>query len=413
MANLKDLQEAGHSVTHRAWFTNPLRRALLIASRPYFAWVIAELERTRLSDEERDARRHSELEAARQASASQAHQGLSQIVGTLKDELRDIVQNYDALRKDQMAVNYRLGSMEDLLDERKEAEATDKVDVLGRIEALALAVEQATEVPEPTSHAASGFMTLQPNQPMAILGTSLVLHDGQYGRLVLRQPDLISDYILAGGFWDSHLKPVIERYGAANRSAIDAGAYLGFHSCYMARYFQTVYAFEPQVEIYRMLCTNLLLNNCRNVVATNGALYDQAGYMRLADSVKQEIPVPSHDGDIDYDRIGNAAAMAFQVTDASSRSAIPTQTVDQLGLTNLGFMKVDTQGSDLRVLRGARATIERCRPVIVAEYERELSKNHDWNLDDFHSFFGQIGYNVEVLREQSEGKQIDLLATPV
>ena len=233
-----------------------------------------------------------------------------------------------------------------------------------------------------------------------------------HGRFVLRQPDLISDHILAGAFWDAHLKPVIERAGAADRTAIDAGAYLGFHSAYMARYFRTVHAFEPQVEIYRMLCANLLLNNCHNVIATNAALYDTAGRMGLANSAEQEIPVPAQDGQVDYDRIGNAAALTFHLVDARDPAAVPAVTVDQLGLADLGFMKVDTQGSDLHVLRGARATIQRCRPVITAEFERELARQHGNTLDDYHRFFDEAGYAVEVLDDRSEGKQIDLLATP-
>jgi hypothetical protein len=100
------------------------------------------------------------------------------------------------------------------------------------------------------------------------------------------------------------------------------------------------------------------------------------------------------------------------MADANDPMAVCTKTIDQLELEDLAFIKVDTQGSDLHVLKGGRATIQRCRPVIAAEYERELARNHGNTLEEFYSFFDDNDYDVQVLDNRSNGKQIDLLATP-
>jgi hypothetical protein len=144
----------------------------------------------------------------------------------------------------------------------------------------------------------------------------------------------------------------------------------------------------------------------------NGALYDLPTCLRLADNTRQEIPLPIVDGAVDYDRIGNAAALTFQMTDDSDPHGIRAQTIDQLGLTDLAFIKIDTQGSDLHVLRGARGTLQRCRPIITAEYERELAKGHGNTLDEYYQYFDEMAYDVQVLDSRSDDKQIDLLATP-
>jgi FkbM family methyltransferase len=416
MTDLNALKEAGRSKTSRAWMTNPVRTAILIAGRPFFARLLSDIHALRLDNAQLERRLAL---AGEEQQKSKVSTGASQGVS---EELRHLARMFDALRKDQMACNYRLGSLDDRLEEdqqrllkaegaqqrlveKSDESAAQHEGLLARIESLERTVsgERAN---------AKGIVTLPRNTPMAVFGTSLVLHDGPYGRFVLRQPDLISDYILGGAFWDSHLKKIIEDAAAADRTAIDAGSYLGFHSVYMSRFFRTVYAFEPQVEIYRMLCANLLLNGCHNVMANNCALYDVAGHMRLANSSSQEIAVPERDGEVDYDHIGNAAAMSFQLAQQSDSSAVAAMTIDELHLVDLAFIKVDTQGSDLRVLRGAKETLKRCRPVIAAEYERELSRNHGASLDDFYSFFNELGYDVKVAREQSEGKQLDLLATP-
>ncbi len=390
-----------------------------MVARPFFARLLSDMQALR----EENAVLNQRLTTVASAASQIAVSATSQVVVSATDEeLRHLARMFDSLRKDQMACNHRLGSLEDSVEDGKAQwrEASQLAQVWREQDQRSQAYQDllSTRVDALEHDVASertkatGILTLARNTPMAVFGTSLVLHDGPYGRFVLRQPDLISDYILGGAFWDSHLKKIIEDATAADRTAIDAGSYLGFHSVYMSRFFRTVYAFEPQVEIYRMLCANLLLNGCHNVVASNHALYDSPGHMRLADGVSQEIAVPARDGEVDYDHIGNAAAMSFQLAQKSEPSAVESRTIDQMELPDVALIKVDTQGSDLRVLQGARRTLMRCKPVIAAEYERELARNHGSSLEDFYSFFSAIGYDVATVREQSDGKQLDLLATP-
>ena len=46
---------------------------------------------------------------------------------------------------------------------------------------------------------------------------------------------------------------------------------------------------------------------------------------------------------------------------------VEIRTLDELALTNVGFIKVDVEGTEREVLDGARATIMRDRPVMVLE----------------------------------------------
>jgi FkbM family methyltransferase len=47
--------------------------------------------------------------------------------------------------------------------------------------------------------------------------------------------------------------------------------------------------------------------------------------------------------------------------------------IDELGLDDVDFIKLDVEGHELPALRGASATIERCRPTIIAELEERLA----------------------------------------
>jgi FkbM family methyltransferase len=444
MSNLLNLQHSADSTTSRAWYTVPVRRLFFKIMAPFLVYLAdrtSALEAQQAGLMAAQAQTIPRIDRV-EALATSDHsitaalgEQVAQLTGTC-DKVRQQSLLLDGLRKEQLAVGARLGDFEDTLGQLE-----DRVALLG--DGIAHFAQRMTDADErlrlvrvledarDTSHAEladrvsqlaqrmtaaderlrMGIATLPRETTLAVAGTSLVLHDGPYGRFLLRQPDLISDCITRGGFWDEYLKAIIEQTGRPDRCAIDAGAYLGFHSTYMSRYFGTVYSFEPQLEMFRMMSANLLLNNCRNVVATNGALYDVEGHMRIARRDLQEIPVPGELAQPAYDVIGNAAALVFEAVNEPDDRSVPCTTIDSLGLTTLGLLKVDTQGSDLHVLKGAGETIARCRPTIVTEFERELARAHQDTYDDYLAFFADINYEVRTLENRAD-KQIDLLGVP-
>jgi FkbM family methyltransferase len=230
-------------------------------------------------------------------------------------------------------------------------------------------------------------------------------------RFLIRQHDLIGRLVADGREWEPHVRAAIEGAERPCGVAVDAGAYIGLHSVTMSRCFRTVHAFEPQRGIFHLLCGNLALNGCMNVVAHNLALYDRAGPMRLAPPERQEVLTPMLQGQPDYARITNAAALTFDFVDDGS-GEMRAVALDDLSLEGVALIKVDTQGADLRVLRGAEATIQRCRPVVLFEWERDLGLQHGAVLEDYSVFFSALDYDVHILQETSPGRQADYIAKP-
>ena len=252
--------------------------------------------------------------------------------------------------------------------------------------------------------AAPGVATL------AFENAGLNLTSGPYGRFLTIVPDLIGGALERGEFWDPHLKPIVERCADPTRVAIDAGAYIGFHTVFLARHFRAVHAFEPQLRCFRLLNANVELNACARVRTYNRPLYDRELPMELASEDLQQIPLKVHDGAIDYAAIGNAAALAF-VPAEPAETRMRSMTIDELGLEDVGFIKVDTQGCDLRVLTGARRTIALCRPTIAFEVEAELASHHGDTMEDFERFFADLGYDLTEIAHTGP-QQLDYLATP-
>jgi hypothetical protein len=53
---------------------------------------------------------------------------------------------------------------------------------------------------------------------------------------------------------------------------------------------------------------------------------------------------------------------------------VTTKRLDDLQLDNVGFIKIDVEGHELAVLKGARETLARCRPNLVVEMEERHTK---------------------------------------
>ncbi len=145
---------------------------------------------------------------------------------------------------------------------------------------------------------------------------------------------------------------------APGMTVVEAGTNIGTHTVPLARLVGAggrVVAFEPQRRVFQVLCANLALNGIGCVDAHWAALGEAEG----------AVLVPALHGSA----AGNIGGMA--VGEAAGEEVVALRTVDGLGLSACGFMKVDVEGMEAAVLRGARATVARHRPVLYVENDRE------------------------------------------
>ena len=57
-------------------------------------------------------------------------------------------------------------------------------------------------------------------------------------------------------------------------------------------------------------------------------------------------------------------------------------------------MKVDVQGFDLEVLKGAKNTILKEKMPIIFEYEKDFEKDFNYKFEDFENFISEINYKI-------------------
>lgn len=66
----------------------------------------------------------------------------------------------------------------------------------------------------------------------------------------------------------------------------------------------------------------------------------------------------------------------------------------QEGLAHLDFIKIDTDGYELEILRGGRQSIKRWKPVIVFEFIFYENEKRGHSFADFVSLFDELSYDI-------------------
>lgn len=114
----------------------------------------------------------------------------------------------------------------------------------------------------------------------------------------------------------------------------------------------------------------------------------------------------SRDGTVHFDS-GRHSALA-RVSDDNRGIAIQVRALDGLGLPAPDFIKIDVEGHELEVFRGAATTLERAKPVVL--FESRVSAGHDETLAPIVQL-ERLGYEIFELLWRSGSSPALLRAT--
>lgn len=155
------------------------------------------------------------------------------------------------------------------------------------------------------------------------------------------------------------------------KHAIDIGANIGFMTGYFGSRWKKVTAFEPTPNIFKCLEKNC---NQSNIELKNLALSDINGEVLFAVGGKSEINQIISDPKV--------LKKHWQYI------KVPAVTLDSLNLQNVDMIKIDVEGHELSVVKGAEKTIRSQKPLIAIEIsfenkilDKQLSQNHGQALN--------------------------------
>jgi FkbM family methyltransferase len=148
------------------------------------------------------------------------------------------------------------------------------------------------------------------------------------------------------------------------RTFVDVGSHIGFYTMGLAPGFQRVIAFEPSRFQYEWLRRNATLNAYDHVECEHVALGDAPGTATLN--------VLSYEGGLNS--LVPEVAKDRTILD---NYAVRIEVLDDRNLTDVDLLKIDVEGFEIQVLRGAARTIAASRPVILIEVWADTGRRRD------------------------------------
>ncbi|MFY9462105.1 MAG: FkbM family methyltransferase [Candidatus Sungiibacteriota bacterium] len=231
--------------------------------------------------------------------------------------------------------------------------------------------------------------------------------DGIGYRLDLNE--YIDSEIYLNGYFEKDTTNALLKLAEAGMTIFDIGANSGAHTMRMAKLVGEtgkVVAFEPMPWAYKKLGANIELNKFSNITVEKLGLSD-----RPARDVEVEIasswPVsgydssqlhPVHKGRVVKEHID------FSTLDEYARA---------YEIKRLDIIKIDTDGYELKVLRGGADTLKRFSPILIVEMSRPELKEKGSTLEELISFLDGLGYQFYSGYDLNRlDKQVVLTAPP-
>lgn len=191
--------------------------------------------------------------------------------------------------------------------------------------------------------------------------------------------DHIGNHINVQGVYEGHLldalfaflSPLEDEF--AHGLALDIGANIGNHTLWFAERFRKVMAFEPHPRTFNLLQFNT--EPLSNVECAQLAMGDAKGTATLND-------MPGN--------IGGSSLVGESKDDGHLISVETVDGLDHSG-TRPRLIKIDVEGFELPVLKGAEQTIGKFQPVIVFE---QLAREFDGRETPAIRFLRERGYQL-------------------
>lgn len=221
--------------------------------------------------------------------------------------------------------------------------------------------------------------------------------------------------------WDPHVEACIRTVLRPGQTAVDVGANLGYFTAVLAQCVGPagrVWSFEPVPETYELLTLCKSLNGYAHVTPMGVALGTANGSIEIT-----------------YDRRHSGIATMHPDQVAGETQRVQLRSLDTLIASGeVGrrpdLLKVDVEGHELDVLRGARQTIAEATPTIVFELNERAARAAGWTLAELAELLLSLGdygffligdggtrpldpFSFRLERNEALDPHVDVLAQPI
>ncbi len=177
-----------------------------------------------------------------------------------------------------------------------------------------------------------------------------------------------------------------------NDVVLDIGSNWGYFTCRYSQFIDKggkVYSFEPFQRLYSLQMKILKLLNIKNVYLFNTALGEN--------NTEGFLQIPKNDL-ILYDSMGylDVGKTVQNNENDLARFKIKTTSIDNFvheqNIKTIDFVKIDVEGFELFVLKGAMDTLNKMKPIFYLETIAKHYQKYNYTVADIKTFFDNYNY---------------------
>lgn len=214
----------------------------------------------------------------------------------------------------------------------------------------------------------------------------------------------IAGYRLSSVGYEARQWRFVSRFLKRGAVFVDVGANQGFYTILAGLRVGDsgrVFAFEPAATERRKLLRNLRMNRLSTVAVEASALGRQEGTTEFH---------------LCLDHQGSWSSIRHPAADVTARRVVvevPITTLDAYLLRDkavdrVDMMKIDVEGGELDVLRGAQEVLRRFRPLILCELEDRRTRQWGYGAAEIVSLLEESNYRWLGIDEKGRPVEADL-----
>lgn len=165
----------------------------------------------------------------------------------------------------------------------------------------------------------------------------------------------------------------------------DVGAYIGVYTFVACEILETgmIYTFEPNPDSAKRIEETITRNNVTQIQLNNSAVGDYTGTVQFS---IHKTPVQSS--------IHNQTSQGgIEIPIITLDHYCHKQEIDRIDL-----LKIDVEGAELMVLRGAEKMIEMVSPLMIVELHKGESKRFGYTVAETIQFLWDAGYSLYTVK---------------
>ena len=195
------------------------------------------------------------------------------------------------------------------------------------------------------------------------------------------------------GYWEKDIAIALKKYLKKGDVFLDIGANIGIHSLFAASLLEEtgkVYSFEPIPRLAHQLQKSIELNSFSNIKVCNFA---------LGEHDEEEKTIYIRD-----ENIGGSSLFRFEnieLVKVIGTEKVALKQLDSfLADATINIIKIDVEGFEYEVLKGATKILQQNHPIIFMEYSPIFySQESEKKSYDIIIFLESLGYSFYLLNE--------------